>query len=722
MTKSAATSPDKLARLQRKVEILESMLEDHARQSYFDGIQRSIINAMLELSLRVKSMDDLLARTLEILLSIDMIPLANKGAIFLCDRATGELMPQTRVNLEAEAIAELRQLPAVRDFCGRTEENRASGRQGGDGDHLYLPWPDLKVPGYYLIPIRTGQRLYGLIILFLPENLPRGNKDFLFLCSIADICAGAMERIYYAQELLAYQQSLEQTVAEQTHELVKEKEHLAVTLRSIADGVITTDTSGRVVLMNKAAERLTGWSLEEAAGRALREIFTVLEEQDRKQCPDPVKRILDAGAVASPASTCILSARNGQERYIVVNGAPIRDEQSRVIGVVLVFSDVTDKLRVEKELVKIQKLEMVGVLAGGIAHDFNNILVTILGSINLASLFLPADHKAFALLKDAEQASLQAKKLTGKLLAFARGGKPVKEVSSLREVLTEEVDFVLRGSTISCRRHIPEDLWPVAIDKGQIGQAFQNLIMNARQAMPDGGAIEVSCANRVLRAGQVEPLPSGNYLEITIADQGCGIPASNLDRIFEPFSSTNGGGLGLAITHSIVAKHGGQIRVSSTEGQGTTFTVYLPAVVAEKEKTPEGIQDRIPGGGRVLIMDDEEGVRGVAASMLEFLGYEVELAKDGGEAIDIYARCLDSDAPVDVVIMDLTIPGGMGGAKAVREILALHPAAKVIVSSGYSEDPIMAEYRRYGFCGAIAKPYQLQELEKVIRAALRIGA
>lgn len=716
MSSSPSASGDKLARLQRKVEILEAMLEDHARLAYFDKVKRSVINTLLELSVRVNSIDDLLDRTMEIILSIDMIPLDYRGAIFLYDRANGELVPRTRVNLTADEIAELRRQPDIQRFGDRAGENGTKEQKTGD---QFFPWPDMKVPGHYLIPIRTGQRLYGLLILFLPEKLQHNNEDYLFLCALADISAGAMERINYAQELLAYQQSLERTVAEQTQELSKEKERLAVTLRSIADGVITTDKAGRVVLVNKAAERLTGWSREEAAGRSLPEIFRIFDEQDRKQCPDPVKRILDAGAVACTATSCVLTARNGQERYIVVNGSPIRDEQSRVIGVVLVFSDVTDKLMVEKELVKIQKLEMVGVLAGGIAHDFNNILMGILGNINLVSLSLTADHKAFTLLKEAEQAALQAKKLTGKLLAFARGGEPVKEVSSLREVIAEEVDFVLRGSNVVCHRAIPEDLWPAAFDKGQIGQVFQNLIMNARQAMPEGGTIEVRCENRVLPAGQAEPLPPGNYLEITIADQGCGIPPHSLDKIFDPFFSTkNGGsGLGLAIAHSIVAKHKGRIMVSSTEGQGARFTVYLPAAAAKKAQ--EEKKDIDPGGGGlVLIMDDEDTVRGVVASMLEFLGYEVMQAKDGQEAIDIYARHLDSAAPVDVVIMDLTIPGGMGGAKAVREVLALHPTAKVIVSSGYSEDPIMAGYRQYGFSGAIAKPYQMRELAQTIRDVL----
>lgn len=715
MTSSPSASGDKLARLQRKVEILETMLEDHARQAYFDKVKRTIINIMLEMSVRVNSIDDLLDRTMEILLAIDMIPLDQRGAIFLYDRATGELLPRTTVNLAANAMAELRRLPVIQRFANRAGENSTQGRK--DGDQLF-PWPEMKVPGHYLIPVRTGQRLYGLVILFLPEKLQHNNEDYLFLCALADICAGAMERIYYGQELLAYQQRLERTVAEQTQELIKEKERLAVTLRSIADGVITTDTAGRVVLVNKAAEQLTGWSREEAAGRSLPEIFRIGDERDRKLCPDPVKRILAAGAIACPAIDCVLTARNGRERYLVVNGAPIRDEQSRVIGVVLVFSDVTDKRRVEKELVKIQKLEMVGVLAGGIAHDFNNILVRILGNLNLTTLSLPADHKALPLIREAEQASLQAKKLTGKLLAFARGGEPVKKVSTLQEVIAEEVDFVLRGSNVVCRRSLPEDLWSAAIDKGQIGQVFQNLIMNARQAMPEGGTIEVRCENRVLLAGQAEPLPPGNYLEITIADQGRGIPPQSMDKIFEPFFSTkNGGsGLGLAIAHSIVAKHNGLIMVSSKEGQGARFTIYLPAVVAEKAQGET--MDKVPDGGRVLIMDDEETVRGVVASMLEYLGYEVEQARDGQEAIDIYARRMDSATPVDVVIMDLTIPGGMGGAKAVREVLALHPAAKVIVSSGYSEDPVMAGYRQYGFCGAIAKPYQMRELERTIRDVL----
>jgi PAS domain S-box-containing protein len=499
------------------------------------------------------------------------------------------------------------------------------------------------------------------------------------------------------------------------NDLADEREQLAVTLRSIGDGVITTDTQSRVVLLNTVAETLTGWSQQEAQGRPLTEVFNIIHEQTRKPCENPTAKVLVSGEIMGLANHTILIARDGRERKIGDSAAPIRDREGRVIGVVLVFRDVTEKHRLEEELLKVKKLESVGVLAGGIAHDFNNILAAILGNINLALYDSRLGDETRKLLTEAEKASLRAKNLTQQLLTFSKGGEPVKETASIKEIIRDSADFVLRGSTVACRYSIPDDLWLVDIDKGQISQVIQNLIINAKHSMPDGGTIQVDCKNIDSLIPPDIFLPNtSRYIKITISDSGIGIPENLIDKIFDPYFTTKqeGSGLGLAITHSIISKHNGSISVQSKPGTGTTFTLYLPATDRPQEKQQE-YQKALAtnqGKARIMIMDDDKMVLDVAQAMLTMLGHDVILAGDGTEAIEIYQQQNASGQAIDIIIMDLTIPGGMGGKEAVAEILAINPKAKVIVSSGYSNDPIMARCQEYGFVAAIGKPFQMQEL------------
>lgn len=503
--------------------------------------------------------------------------------------------------------------------------------------------------------------------------------------------------------------------------LAEEKEQLAVTLRSIGDGVITTDTLGNIVLINRIAEDLTGWNQGEAVGRPLREVFNIINEQTREPCEDPVTKVIASGEIIDLANHTVLIAKNGTERSIADSAAPIMDMKSRIIGIVLVFRDVTEKLRTEEELLKIEKLESVGVLAGGLAHDFNNILAAILGNINLAGLLVNPEEKVHRLLAEAEQAILRAKDLTQQLLTFSKGGEPVKEAISIQEIIKASADFVLHGAKVACEYHMPEDLWLVEIDKGQIGQVIQNLIINASHAMPEGGVIKITCENidTIANKGMVLPRKD-NYIKITISDSGVGIPENVIDKIFDPYFTTKqeGSGLGLAIIHSIISKHDGHISVQSKSGVGTTFTIYLPATFKQQQIEEAKTLELLKGGIKVLVMDDEEMVRTTAENMLAHVGCEVILAKDGTEAVELYKELNDSPEPVDVVIMDLTIPAGMGGKEAVQKIRAIKPEAKVIVSSGYSNDPIMANYQEYGFSAAIIKPYELHELIKGINKAL----
>ncbi|MEW6429242.1 MAG: ATP-binding protein [Thermodesulfobacteriota bacterium] len=503
--------------------------------------------------------------------------------------------------------------------------------------------------------------------------------------------------------------------------LAEESERLAVTLRSIGEGVITTDTEDRVVLVNRVAEILTGWETAEAAGRPLAEVFRVLDGESRLPCTPAADR--ESVADALPSRQMVLVARDGRERTIAGCSAPIRDREGNILGSVFVFRDITTQLRTEQELLKVKKLESVGVLAGGIAHDFNNIMTAVRGNIDLALIAAELSPATRQLLEEAGRAVFRAQGLTRQLLTFAKGGAPIRETAALAEVVRDSAEFVLRGGTVACRYVLPEDLWLVDIDRGQISQVIQNIILNGAQAMPQGGTITVSCENAAPEFLAHLPLPPGKpYVKMCIADTGAGIPADIIDRVFDPYFSTRegGSGLGLAITHSIVSKHGGHIEVASTPGSGTTFTVYLPASRKPCPAAATG-EDTAPPpvcGGKILVMDDEEQVRALCKAMLAQMGHQAVLAADGLEALELYRQELERGEPFDLVLMDLTVPGGMGGREAVGKLLAFAPEARVVVTSGYSSDPIMAEFRAHGFRAALEKPFSFSGLQQVLSRAM----
>ena len=379
--------------------------------------------------------------------------------------------------------------------------------------------------------------------------------------------------------------------------------------------------------------------------------------------------------------------------------------------------EIAEKGRMQEELLKVKKLESVSVLAGGIAHDFNNILAAILGNINLALIYTEEDDKRHKLLSQAEKASLRAKDLTQQLLTFSKGGEPIKSITSISDIIRDSADFVLRGSKSRCDYHFAEGLWPVEIDSGQISQVVQNIIINALHAMPEGGTIDVTCENYDKAHGNVLLNQTESYVKITIKDSGIGIHPDQIGKIFDPYFSTKheGSGLGLAISHSVITKHGGHIMVDSVLGEGSTFAIYLPALKGREIGEPQEEKPlQLRDSGKVLVMDDEEMIRSIADEMLTHLGFHVVLAKDGAESIDLYKKEMETDTPFDFVIMDLTVPGGMGGKEAIKKIPQIEPKAKVIVSSGYSNDPIIANFMDYGFSGAIVKPFQLKNLQEVI--------
>ena len=373
--------------------------------------------------------------------------------------------------------------------------------------------------------------------------------------------------------------------------------------------------------------------------------------------------------------------------------------------------------RMEMELARVQRLESIGVLAGGIAHDFNNFLTGILGNISLARMPGNSEDKIAERLMEAENASLRARDLAQQLLALAKGGQPIKKITSIADLLKDAASFALSGSNVACQFRIPDTLWPVEIDEGQVNQVTSNIIINAGQAMPNGGAIKLCAENMNVGSEHALPLPDGKYVKISIEDKGVGISQEHLQQIFEPYFTTKqtGSGLGLATAYSIIKRHDGHITVESQTGMGTTFHIYLPAFPDETftaEEDEVGITET--GEGKILVMDDEDMVRKLLRDTLAVYGYEVTTAADGTMAIELYKEASESGNPFDAVIMDLTIPGGMGGLEAVQRLTEFDPDVRAVVSSGYSNDPVMTNFRESGFSGVIAKPYRMSKLNSVL--------
>ena len=423
--------------------------------------------------------------------------------------------------------------------------------------------------------------------------------------------------------------------------------------------------------------------------------------------------VLGSGSAKSTEVEC-------EDRILSLMFAPVADA-----GYVNVYGlDITERKQMEEELVKVEKLESIGLLAGGIAHDFNNILTGVMGNISLVGMYVESGKetgKILERLKEAERASMRAKELTQQLLTFSKGGAPILQVSDIGDLLKYSASFALSGTNVRCEFSIPDGLWTVEIDEGQINQVISNLVINAQQAMPEGGVVRISAENTIIDAESVLPLESGAYIKASIEDQGTGILQEHLRRIFDPFFSTKqaGSGLGLTTSHSIVQKHNGHITVESEVGVGTTFYVYLPAssgetLIVEKK----GAERPITGEGKILVMDDQKYVRDLATEMLSSLGYKVTVAIDGTEAFEIYKQAMEVGAPFDIVIMDLTIPGDMGGKATIEKLMEIDPDVKAIVSSGYSNDPILADFGKYGFRGVIAKPYEVMELSKVLHRVI----
>lgn len=485
------------------------------------------------------------------------------------------------------------------------------------------------------------------------------------------------------------------------------------------EGIAVVNPDEIVTFSNPASDALFGVPVGTLVGRHLGE-FTDAEqmkiirsETERRRRGEHSRYELE---IMQPA---------GHKRRLLITAAPQYDQSGEFTGTLGLLRDITDQRKMEEELLKMQKLESLSILAGGIAHDFNNYLVAILGNISLAKLALSPEDEAYQRLGAAENAASRAKDLTQQLLSFSKGGAPIKKAASLAALLQQTAEFALRGSNVRLHLSVAENLWPAEFDPGQITQLITNLVINADQAMPHGGIIHIEAENVTLDERHTLPLTGRHYIKLTIRDQGVGIPEKYLNKIFDPYFTTKqtGNGLGLATCYSIVKKHDGHITVDSQPGIGTTFTVYLPALPHQQPPSRPPVQPQpLNRRGKILVMDDDEIIRDVTAHILRRLNYQAAFAQDGRQAIELYQQARQQGQPFDAVILDLTVPHGLGGKETIQELLQIDPQVKAIVSSGYSNDPVVSDFEQFGFRGCMIKPYKMHELHSLLQHLINHSA
>ena len=606
-------------------------------------------------------------------------------------------------------------------------------------------------PGYFLT---AGCVAAGTFVFSYASHLATGDlwKIIAFVVLLILVPIGLIYRSYQVyfkrlQDEQALAQAMAGKEAAAREDLAAEKERLAVTLRSIGDAVITTDLQGRVTMMNDVACRLTGRDEDKALNKPIDDVLCLWDPDGTTVQEVPIARILETGRMPDAEANASLMAPDGASLSVNLTGAPIYDTDKRVeeaakpadgaaavvvaspapidaeaktedrkpqkIGVVLVVRDITESVRLMQERVRASKLESLGVLAGGIAHDFNNVLTAVVGNIALARSDETLSRETATWLEEAERACLRARTLTHQLLTFSRGGDPVKRPMHIGSLVDATTRFAVSGSNVRCTMDVAADLWAVEADEGQIEQVVHNIVLNAKQAMTRGGNVHVTCGN-VRMAPPAETLGGARqFVRISIKDSGPGIPPEHLERIFDPYFTTkpSGTGLGLAVSHAVIKNHGGLLHAESSIGNGTTFHILLPRSMKRVPAVTTQPTVAIPHGrGRVLVMDDDRSIATVTASMLRSLGYTSDIVSDGEMAIERYLQARDAGEPFEAVVMDLTVPGGMGGAEALAQLREYDPRVCAIVMSGYADTGLLAEYQSVGFAGRLAKPFSLRDL------------
>jgi PAS domain S-box-containing protein len=524
------------------------------------------------------------------------------------------------------------------------------------------------------------------------------------------------------EDLARHREHLEHLVGERTAELASLSERLQIILASLGEGIVAVDAEGRVQMLNHAAETLLACPAEEALGRRVIDLLAIDVEEPVDESALGESSHLDRNLherLLRPGQTIVgrLRARDGTERLVSITSASLTAPKGSRQGSVLVFRDISLEREVEVQRLRRQKLETVGLLAGGIAHDFNNILTGILGGISVARLQYQNGQDPRAVLDEAEHACMSAQRLTTQLLTFAKGGSPLKRVMQLEGSVRRSAELALRGSACTLEVKVPSNAWSVDADEGQLEQVINNLVLNAQQAMPDGGRVTVAIENVTVGEISPLPLPPGRYVSVEVQDTGAGIAPELLPHIFDPYFTTKetGNGLGLASVHSIVGRHGGHVTVSSMPGSGSRFTIYLQAAAlgaVPAQDKPRRVT--VPAARKLLILDDNVRVRNAVADMLNGLGQSVTTAGTSTEAFAAFQLAQSQGAPFDGAIVDLTMPGDLGGAAVVARLRELDPGLKIVVMSGYSVEPTMLRYRELGLAGTLQKPFTMDDLRALL--------
>jgi len=598
----------------------------------------------------------------------------------------------------------------------------------------------------YSIGFSWKGKLFGNATLVLPKGHTLRNQyrieTLVRQTSVALLRRQAEEQVRETHD------KLEELVRERTGELEETNEKLKLEIEerkqaeewlragkeryrflaeNMEDIAWTLDRNFRTTYVSPSIEKMLGFTAEERKQQSIEETVTPETLQEiQKRFIEELQRDKEDG-VALDRSIIIeveYYRKDGSTVWMENRVQPIRDSENAIVEMLGVSRDITERKQAEEALLRARKLESLGVLAGGIAHDFNNLMSAVVGNISLARMEIKPGSKAFDNLVKAEKASIQTKELTARLITFSKGGGPVKETVSIGDLVKDAVGSSLKSSDISCKFSISDDILPTEADEKQMKQVIHNVVTNAQEAMAGQGSINVSCENADIGEKDTLTLKDGKYVKISLRDQGPGIPKKDLPKIFDPYFSTKemgtqkGMGLGLAVSDSIVKRHDGLITVESELGRGTTLSIYLPASEKEieeaapvKKPVPEKPVTR---GEKILVMDDEEMVRDVSNALLTHLGYEAEVAADGVEAIEMYRKAMESEKPFDMVILDLTNKAGMGGMETIKRLLQIDPHVKAIIASGYSNDPVMGNFKQYGFCGALPKPFTMKQLDEVL--------
>lgn len=479
------------------------------------------------------------------------------------------------------------------------------------------------------------------------------------------------------------------------------------------DCLLTSDCHGNITALTTSAELLLGWGEQEAVGLPLGEVLQIIHTQPDQGIDCFLDQVRQTGQIFLMPQPLILITRNGIRRPIDGKIVPMKGDKQQLLGMIVILQDLIEKQDAELARQKANQMDSLSFMASGVAHDLNNLLTAILGNLTLVKSWTDPDNPAFTRIDETEKAAIRAQQVSRRLFKLSQESPQLPTTCSIKKLLVEAAEFAVSGSNVRCECDIAENLWLVHIDESQITQVIYNLVINAKQAMPDGGTLKISAVNESILLEDSQNPKEKTYVKVTVADNGIGIAPEHLPKIFDPYFTTkrHGTGLGLAITDAIIRNHHGSTRVESIKEKGTTISIYLPAIC---KTIPDHPDDQpplpYPRQGKILVLDDDIAVLKMVTGMLNSRGYTTELAQTGEQAIRLYRDALKAKQPFDACLLDLTIPGGMGGKEIIVELRNIHPQVKAILSSGHTYDSILENCTSYGFLSALPKPYTLTQL------------